>query len=94
MIAPPAILPGLPPASRAPAAARPAAVEAAAREFEAVFLAEMLAHSGFAEALTRDSGFAGESMGSFLVEELGRQLAARGSFGIAELLQSRLGAPR
>ncbi len=69
----------------------PTDVKSAARELEAAFIAEMLSHAGFDKALTRDSGPGGESMTSFLVVELSRRLAARETFGIAALIERKLG---
>ncbi|HBK90454.1 MAG TPA: flagellar biosynthesis protein FlgJ [Parvularcula sp.] len=63
---------------------------AAAREFEAAFAAEMLKHSGVGRAVASDSGFGGEAMASFLVEEIGRLIAERGGFGVAEMIERRL----
>jgi Rod binding domain-containing protein len=83
------------PFSSAPPArgSAPSSVKAAARELEAAFIAEMLSHAGFDKALTRDSGPAGESMTNFLVVELSQRLAARETFGIAALIERKLGNP-
>lgn len=62
----------------------------AAKEFEAAFVAEMLKHSGVGRAVAFDSGFGGEAMASFLVEEIGRLIAARGGVGLAALIEQRL----
>jgi Rod binding domain-containing protein len=62
----------------------------AARELEAAFLAEMLSHAGFEEALVRGSGFSGESMAGFLVAEISRRLAAQEIFGIADIIETTL----
>ncbi len=62
----------------------------AAREFEAAFLAEMLTHAGIEDALAQGSGFGGETMASLLVTELAEQIAARGSFGLAEKMRQGL----
>ncbi|HBS34964.1 MAG TPA: chemotaxis protein chel, partial [Parvularcula sp.] len=58
--------------------------------FEAAFAAEMLKHSGVGRAVASDSGFGGEAMASFLVEEIGRLIAERGGFGVAEMIERRL----
>ncbi len=62
----------------------------AAKEYEAAFAAEMLKHSGLGRAVALDSGFGGEAMASFLVEEIGRLLAERGGLGLAALIEQRL----
>jgi Rod binding domain-containing protein len=64
--------------------------DGAAKEFEAAFISEMLKHSGVGRAVAFDSGFGGEAMASFLVEEIGRMIAERGGFGVAELIEKRL----
>jgi Rod binding domain-containing protein len=71
-------------ARSAPAAAEREA-RAAAEAFEAVFLAEMLKHSGINAMPAGFGGGAGEeAFASFLTEEYGRLLAERGGIGIAE----------
>lgn len=61
------------------------AEHAAATQFEAAFLAEMLKYSGINALPTGFGGGAGEeAFGSFLTEEYARLLAERGGIGIAE----------
>jgi hypothetical protein len=79
----------------APAAAEREA-RAAAKAFEAAFLAEMLGHSGINAMPSGFGGGAGEeAFASFLTEEYARLLAERGGVGIAEqvfgLLQQGIG---
>jgi Rod binding domain-containing protein len=71
---------------------RPAdeANEAAAKAFEAVFVCEMLAHTGFEKALSSQSGFGGEAMSGFLLEALSQKLVDRGGFGIAGMITGDL----
>jgi Rod binding domain-containing protein len=80
------------PSSAAPGGAKAEAKtpERAAKEFEAAFVSEMLKHSGVGRAVAFDSGFGGEAMASFLVEEIGRLIAERGGFGVAELIKREL----
>ncbi len=81
----------------APATAAPAGVDSrastptsAAQAFEAAFVSEMLKHSGVARAVALDSGFGGEAMASFLVEEFSRLIAERGGLGLAAMIEQRL----
>jgi len=69
---------------------------AAAKAFEATFLAEMLKYSGINAMPSGFGGGAGEeAFSSFLTEEYARLLAERGGIGIAEqvfdLLEQRTG---
>lgn len=70
------------------------AATAAGEEFEAAFLAEMLKHAGFDTAIAQDSGFGGEAMASFLVNELARRLAEKEDFGIAAAIGSNASVKR
>lgn len=56
-----------------------------AKEFEAVFLAEMLKHSGLNKTSSEFGGGVGEdAFGSLLTTEYARALATQGGVGIAE----------
>lgn len=68
----------------------PRGTQAAAGEFEAAFIAEMLKRSGFDRAIALDSGFGGEAMASFMVDEIASLIAESGGFGIAEVIELRL----
>lgn len=74
------------------AAAGGPAVRAAAQEFEAVFLAQMLAP--MFETLESDSLFGGgpgeEIYRSILVEEYGKEIARAGGIGIADSIEREL----
>lgn len=72
------------------AESRDAALKEKAREFESVFVAQMLSHSGLAEALSSDSGFGGEAFSSLLVERFADQLVERGGFGLTEKIYEQL----
>lgn len=65
----------------------------AATEFTAAFLAEMLKHSGLEKALASDSGFGGETMASFFVDQVTRKIAERGGLGLTELITEKLEQP-
>lgn len=67
---------------------------AVAEEFEAAFLAEMLKHAGFDTAIAQDSGFGGEAMASFLVNELAQRLAEKEDFGIAAAIGANASVKR
>jgi Rod binding domain-containing protein len=82
-----------PVASVAPAAVAPAppaidrdsAAFKAAQEFEAVFLAQMVAqmHAGIEANGPFGGGFAEETYRSLMYQEIGRQMALSGGVGIA-----------
>jgi Rod binding domain-containing protein len=74
------------PASPKPplAPAEEARARKTARDFEAAFIAEMLAHAGFAKSLAGDSGFGGESFSRFLLDAYADKLADKGGFGVAD----------
>jgi peptidoglycan hydrolase FlgJ len=58
-----------------------------AREMEAAFLAEMLAHAGMGKGEGAFSGGEGEAQfASFLRQEQARQMTERGGIGLAELI--------
>ena len=60
---------------------------AKAKELEATFLAEMLAHSGLGKMEGAFSGDQGEAQfASFLREEQARLIALNGGLGLAELI--------
>lgn len=59
----------------------------AAREFEAIFLAEMLKHSGLGEARESFGGGVGEAaFSSMMTQEWARSLVDKGGVGIADQL--------
>jgi Rod binding domain-containing protein len=62
-----------------------APAHAAARRFEAAFLAEMLKHTGLnATSATFGGGAGEEAFASLLTDEYARLLAERGGIGLAE----------
>ncbi|MEM9099179.1 MAG: rod-binding protein [Pseudomonadota bacterium] len=62
-------------------------MERAAIEFEAVFLAEMLRHSGLGQARDAFGGGAGEeAFSGMMTREWARSLAEKGGIGLAERL--------
>ena len=74
------------------AARDPAAIRAAAEEFEAIFLGQMLAP--MFETIETDGPFGGGSgeriYRSMLVEHYGRSLARAGGVGIADTIEKQL----
>lgn len=67
--------------------ARHQALHAKARELEAAFLAEMLAHTGLGESEGEFDGGAGEAQfASFLRQEQARLMVERGGIGLAEMI--------
>jgi Rod binding domain-containing protein len=92
----PPISESLPVLAPAHAAAKPATHDAellaTARAFESVFIAQMLAHTGFGKALSTESGFGGEAFSSLLVEEYANRLIEKGGFGLAEKVYEQLRA--
>lgn len=69
---------------------RKVALLAQAKEFESIFVAQMLNYSGLTEALTSDSSFGGGAFSSMLVEQYAEQLVENGGFGIAEHVYEQL----
>ncbi|MBI1366969.1 MAG: chemotaxis protein chel [Alphaproteobacteria bacterium] len=80
----------------APKNEKDAALLKTAREFESVFIAQMLSYGGLSKALSAEGGFGGEAFSSMLVDQYAEKLTERGGFGIAqkiyEQLRSREGA--
>jgi len=84
-----------PPLPAPSATARRDGVAAAAQEFEAVFLAEMLRHAGL--GTVREGPGAGPGQSSFaamLADEYARGIAQKGGVGIAEQVMRQLDAER
>ncbi|MGF1445900.1 MAG: rod-binding protein [Pikeienuella sp.] len=74
-------------------ATRRAEIRAAATAFEAVFLAEMLKHTGLAEPPAQFGGGVGErQMAPLLVREYAQALADKGGIGLADRLAEALAA--
>lgn len=73
-----------------PDGARREALMENAKAFEATFVAQMLTHSGFSEALSSNGGFGGEAFSSLLVEQYAEKLVDQGGFGLAEKIYEQL----
>lgn len=73
-------------------APRDAAIREQAEEFEAIFIAQMLKHSGFEKALSADSGFGGENYASLLLERYAAKIVDNGGFGLADKIYQQLKA--
>ncbi|WDI31548.1 rod-binding protein [Hyphococcus flavus] len=65
-------------------------IRAKAKEFEAVFIAEMLSHAGLDKAVSENSGHGGEAFSRMLVEAYAEQLADKGGFGLADQIYRQL----
>ena len=63
---------------------------ATAREFEAVFVGQMLNYSGLTDAISGDSGFGGDAFSSMLTEQYASELIENGGFGLAEDIYQQL----
>ena len=72
--------------------ARDDAIREQAKEFEAVFIAQMLKHSGFEKALSAESGFGGENYASLLLERYASEIVDNGGFGLADKIYQQLKA--
>ena len=73
-----------------PAVDRDALLRENAKAFEATFVAQMLSHSGLADALSAESGFGGEAFSSLLIEQYAAELVEQGGFGLAETIYEQL----
>lgn len=61
-----------------------------AREFEAVFVAQMLNYSGMGKALSSNAGFGGDAFSSMLLEQYAGKIVANGGFGLADRIYEQL----
>lgn len=77
-------------AAKAGSTTAPDAALEEAKRFETVFIAEMLKHSGFAEALSQNAGFGGEAFSSILLEEYAGKIVESGGFGMAKHIYEQL----
>lgn len=72
-------------------ALRQATMKSTAKEFEAVFLAEMLSHTSLAETSDSFGGGAGEdAFKSLLTRQWADQLTERGGIGLSETIYQAL----
>ena len=79
-------------AQNAPAPAeKRAEIMERAREFEAVFVGQMLKYSGLEKAISSQSGgFGGEAYSSLLLEQYAGKIVEAGGFGLAEHIYEQL----
>ncbi|MHA7872233.1 MAG: rod-binding protein [Hyphococcus sp.] len=61
-----------------------------AREFEAVFIAQMLKFSGMDKALTQNSGFGGDAFSTMMLEQYAQKIIDNGGFGLADQIYEQL----
>ena len=64
--------------------------KAAADELATAFLAEMLSFAGLNDAISARSGFGGEAMSGFLLQEYAEKIVDRGGFGLSAMILSNL----
>ena len=70
---------------------RDAQLKEQAREFEAVFVSQMLKHTGLTEALSGEGEkFGGEAFASMLTDQFAADLVEDGGFGLAEEIYQQL----
>lgn len=87
------VTPGLAEATPKPEAAdEDARLQAAAKQFEAAFIRQMLDHAGFAEAFGAGEGGSADAMSSFLIDHLATEISDQGAFGLAEHFYNKLSA--
>ena len=63
-----------------------------AREFETVFVAQMLKYSGMDKAISQESGFGGDAFSGMMLEQYARNIVDTGGFGLAEKIYNQLRA--
>lgn len=61
-----------------------------AQEFEAVFVGQMLTHSGFADAFKGSDDFGGGAFTSILLDQYAEKIVANGGFGLADQIYNQL----
>ena len=62
-----------------------------AQEFEAIFIAEMLSHTGLGEAIAQDSGFGGQAFSQQLIQSYADQLTQKDVLGIRRAIIEQIG---
>ncbi len=73
-----------------PSAERKAQILDQAREFESVFIAQMLKYSGLEKAIGSQSGFGGEAYSSLLLEQYASKIVEGGGFGLTDHIYEQL----
>ena len=68
----------------APSDAVDESIKAAAQDFEAAFLTQMLTFSGLGDALTLGGGEASSAFAGFYIESLAKQMTQAGGLGLAD----------
>jgi len=61
-----------------------------AREFESVFVAQMLKYSGLEKAISGQGGFGGEAYSGLLLEQYANKIVQNGGFGLTEHIYEQL----
>lgn len=65
-----------------------------ARDFEAVFVRQMLQHAGLAEAFGSGEGPSADAFSGFLLDAVAEKLVDGGGFGLAEQFYAAMGGGR
>lgn len=63
---------------------------AKAREFESVFVAQMLSHSGLSKALSQGGGHGSDAFSSMLLEKYADEITSGGGLGLADHIYRQL----
>lgn len=65
-------------------------IMAQAREFESVFIAQMLNYSGLAKAISSEGGFGSDAFSGMLLEQYANHMVEGGGFGLADHIYEQL----
>ena len=63
---------------------------AQAKEFESIFVAQMLTLSGLTKAFSSESNFGGDAFSSMLVDQYAEKLVENGGFGLTDKVYQQL----
>ncbi len=66
------------------------ALRQSARDFEAVFISQMLQYAGFAKALTKDTGSGSAPFASMYLNLVAEDIAEAGGFGLQQQIYQTL----
>ncbi len=61
-----------------------------AKQFEAVFIAQMLNYSGLTKAIGQNAGFGGEAFSSMMSQQYAEAIVDDGGFGLAKKIYTQL----
>ncbi|MEM7728179.1 MAG: hypothetical protein AAF311_02775 [Pseudomonadota bacterium] len=66
------------------------ALRAVAQDFEAAFIAQMLTHSGFGDAISSGEGSMGSAFNTFYIEQIADRIAESGGLGMMDAIYGQL----